>query len=182
MKTFPAVLGGFLLVGVTAAALDAHDRDRGRERYVTKLESYQEVPAISSVARGRFSAELDEAAGTLTYSLTFEGLEEAVLQAHIHIGQRSVNGGIMIWLCSNLPSPPTPPNTQACPQSGTITGTVGSTEVVGPAGQGISPTEFAEVVRALRGGVAYANVHSVKFPTGEIRGQLRRQGHGGDDD
>lgn len=179
MKTVSVAISAVLLAGVTTAALHAHDRDV--ERYVTKLESHQEVPAVSSAARGRFSAVLDESAGTLTYSLTFEGLEEAVQQAHIHFGQRSVNGGIMIWLCSNLASPPTPPNTQACPQSGTITGTVGAANVVGPNAQGIAPTEFAEVVRALRGGVAYANVHSVKFPGGEIRGQLRRQ-RGGDHD
>lgn len=180
MKAVPVAISALVLVGATTAALDAHDRDRGRERYVAKLESHQEVPAVSSVARGRFSAVLDESAGTLTFSLTFEGLEEAVQQAHIHFGQRSVNGGIMVWLCSNLASPPTPPNTQACPQSGTITGTIGASNVVGPNGQGIAPTEFAEVVRALRGGVAYANVHTVKFPGGEIRGQLRNDRH--DDD
>ena len=32
---------------------------------------------------------------------------------------------------------------------------------------------FAEAVRAIRSGNTYANVHSVKFPGGEIRGQIR---------
>jgi len=36
------------------------------------------------------------------------------------------------------------------------------------------PGEFAEVLAAIRNGVAYANVHSAKFAGGEIRGQLRR--------
>ena len=40
---------------------------------------------------------------------------------------------------------------------------------------------FAEVVAAIRNGVAYANVHSGKFAGGEIRGQLRRGWGGGHD-
>jgi hypothetical protein len=44
--------------------------------------------------------------------------------------------------------------------------------VIGPAGQGIAAGEFAEIVRAIRAGRAYANVHSTKFPGGEIRGQI----------
>jgi hypothetical protein len=45
--------------------------------------------------------------------------------------------------------------------------------VIGPAGQGVSPGEFAEALAAIRHGLGYANVHSSKIPTGEIRGQIR---------
>ena len=44
--------------------------------------------------------------------------------------------------------------------------------VIGPAGQGISAGEFAELIRAIRSGNAYVNVHTMTFPAGEIRGQL----------
>ena len=49
--------------------------------------------------------------------------------------------------------------------------------MIGPANQGIAAGEFDELVRAIRAGVTYANVHSEKFPGGEIRGQIE----GGDD-
>ena len=50
--------------------------------------------------------------------------------------------------------------------------------MIGPAGQGIAPGEYNELLRAIRAGVTYANVHSTKFPSGEIRAQLeRKRGH-----
>jgi hypothetical protein len=48
--------------------------------------------------------------------------------------------------------------------------------VIGPTGQGIAPGEYGELLRAIRSGVTYANVHSSKHPGGEIRAQLER-GH-----
>ena len=44
--------------------------------------------------------------------------------------------------------------------------------VIGPDGQGIAPGEFSKVIEAIRSGVTYVNVHSMKFPPGEIRGQV----------
>jgi hypothetical protein len=44
--------------------------------------------------------------------------------------------------------------------------------VIGPAAQGVAPGEFAELVRAIRAGVTYANVHTTTHGSGEIRGQI----------
>jgi hypothetical protein len=91
-----------------------------------------------------------------------------------------VNGGISFFLCSNLGNGPM--GTQACPTPpAEITGVITADQVIGPGpvvgpppapGQGIEPGAFAEIAAAIREGVAYANVHSSKWPGGEIRGQL----------
>jgi hypothetical protein len=145
----------------------------GGEREVrTRLTGFQEVPAISTDASGKFRAKLRTSSEEIRYELSYADLTGAVQQAHIHIGQRSVNGGISVFLCSNLGNGPA--GTQACPPApATISGTIRPADVVGPADQGIDPMEFDELVGAIRAGVAYANVHSETYPTGEIRGQLR---------
>ena len=157
-------------VGVLAVTSYA-TADSGEKNVDTTLIGYLEVPAVSTEARGRFEARIDD--DSLTYRLSYSDLEGSVTQAHIHFGQRSVNGGISIWLCSNLASPPTPAGTPSCPAEGSVSRTVGPSDVVGPSAQGIAPGEFDELVAAVRVGRAYANVHSSLFPGGEIRGQIR---------
>ena len=61
----------------------------------------------------------------------------------------------------------------ACPASpGFVSGVVTSTDVVAVAAQGIAAGDFAKVIRAMRKGDAYVNVHTGVFPGGEIRGQI----------
>ena len=61
----------------------------------------------------------------------------------------------------------------------TVEGTRTAADMFGGAtAQGIAPGEFDELVRALRAGATYANVHTTGRPGGEIRGQLdHEQGH-----
>ena len=160
------VLTALALTGATGIAA-AHDDLNAR------LKGYNEVPAVSTAATGRFKATIDAVSNTIRYEISYSGLEGDVRQSHIHFGQRGVNGGITIWLCQTASNVSPVLTTPMCPQSGTVTGVVSAADVIGPAGQGIAATQFAEVLAAIRAGVAYANVHSSKFPGGEIRGQLK---------
>ena len=112
-----------------------------------------------------------------TFKLSYGDLSSHVRQAHIHFGQKSVNGGIVVFLCSNLGNGPV--GTAACPESGEVTGTITAAQVIDPTGpnQGISAGEFDEVLDAIRAGVAYVNVHTDNFQGGEIRGQLTGHHH-----
>ncbi len=137
-----------------------------------RLMRLREVPPISTVASGTFTATISHNDTSIAYELTYDGLEAAVTQAHIHFGQFFVSGGISVFLCQTGGSPDPSGLAPTCPQSGTVTGTITAANVIGPADQGIAAGEFAELLTAIRRGLTYANVHSSKFPAGEIRGQL----------
>ena len=136
-----------------------------------KLEGEQEVPVISTGAEGRFRARLSRDGSEIEYELSYDGLEGNVTQAHLHLGQKGVNGAIVVFLCTNLGNGPA--GTQTCPPApATVTGTITAGDVIAAPAQGIAAGDLDEVVAAIRKGLVYANVHSEPFPGGEIRGQL----------
>jgi CHRD domain len=195
-----AVLTLGLCAGTVSVAVADDDR-RGKDRKVSaRLSGFNEVHfiagsagppvvspalrgAVSTGARGNFKAELkgDE----IEYTLSYKGLEGAVTQAHIHFGQRHTVGGIVVWLCQTqgVPAPSAPIDvstvTPLCPGTteGVVSGTITPAQVLAVAGQGFelaqSPSErFDRLVKAIRAGATYANVHSMLFPPGEIRGKV----------
>ena len=140
-------------------------------QFIGRLTGNSEVPSISTVASGRFRAYV--ASDGLHYELTYTGLEGgAISAAHIHLGQRHTNGGVIAFLCSNPPSSPAVPSCPAPPAR--VIGIITSSDVIGPAGQGITAGEFAALTKALGNGTAYANVHTALFPSGEIRASISR--------
>jgi hypothetical protein len=144
----------------------------GSGKFDEDLDGYQEDPAsISTAGNGTFRAELSKDGSSISYRLRYAGLEGNVTQAHIHFGQAAASGGISAFLCTNLGNGPA--GTQLCPAApATVTGTITAAEVIGPAAQGITAGQFSELVRAMRAGATYANVHSTLWPAGEIRAQL----------
>jgi CHRD domain len=137
------------------------------------LTGYQEATPAgnSSTGSGTFEATIDEDATppTITYTLTYTGLSGPALFSHIHFGNRYDSGGISAFLCGGGSKPTCPPGTT---DEATVTGTITPSDVIGPVSQGIAPGDFDKLVDAIRSGVTYVNVHTPKFPAGEIRGQI----------
>ena len=141
------------------------------------LVGFQEVPSLSTVASGHFKADVDTVAQTITWELSYDGLEGTVTQSHVHFGQPGVSGGISFFLCSNLGNGPA--GTQTCPTgpaelSGVITPelVVGPGAATPPVGKGIEPGAFDVIANAILTGYAYAKVHSRMWPGGYIGGKL----------
>jgi hypothetical protein len=153
-----------------------NDRDE-RNRFTARLKGFTEVPSVSSTGSGRFSARIR--GDTIEWRLSYEGLEGlATLFAHVHVAQPSVNGGVSFFLCGGG-TPAQPPCT---PGSGSFSGTATAANIQGPVPQGIAAGEIAEVIRAMRAGKTYANVHTDKHGGGEIRGDIRAAEDDDDDD
>lgn len=130
------------------------------------MRGYQEAPSVSTAGTGIFVAKIDAGETTINYQLSYSNLEGTATASHIHIAQPGVNGGIVAALCGAGGKP-------ACPASGTVTGSITAADILALPPQGIAAGELAEVIAAIRAGVAYVNLHSDAFPSGEIRGQIR---------
>jgi hypothetical protein len=167
---------GALAIGIVAVALAG-----GGHSIREKLTGYQETPALSTTGVGKFRASINRSANEIRYQLTYRGLESPVTQAHIHFENRTNPGPIVVFLCTNLGNGPA--GTQACPANGgTISGTIRPADVgAGAAAQGLAAGEFGELVRAIRAGATYVNVHTTGHPAGEIRAQLEHNKHGDED-
>jgi hypothetical protein len=168
-----AVAGVIALLGVGSYAIAGSGTNNFKG---DPMLGYAENPDVSTTGHGSFEAKLSDDESSLHYVLSYGGLEGNVLQAHVHFGKTAINGGISFFLCTNL----NVPTDDDCPQSGTVEGDIDAADVIGPAAQGIEPGNLAEIVDAMRAGHAYANVHSSKWPGGEIRAQLNDKGESRD--
>ncbi|HKW73398.1 MAG TPA: CHRD domain-containing protein [Candidatus Dormibacteraeota bacterium] len=153
-------------VGLTITVVNAND---GAMTFRATMSGFHEVAPILTNGSGTFHATIK--GNSMTYTETFSDLSAPVTQSHIHFAEKGVNGSVFVFLCSNVGGPA---GTPACPAGGgTVTRTVTAGDVLGVANQNIPAGDFAALLRILRSGDAYVNVHTMKFPAGEIRGQVR---------
>ena len=159
------VLGALLVASLAVAA-------GGKKNFrAGDLVGYEENPDISTVATGSFKATIDEDAQTIEYELSYSGLEGTVLQAHIHFGKRAINGGITVFLCGTAASPgrQVRPRARSRARSlGRSASATSSRPEHRASKRGTSPSSSPPCAN----GSTYANVHSTKWPGGEIRAQI----------
>jgi CHRD domain-containing protein len=149
---------------------------KGSGKVSAHLDGYQETPlSINTTGSGRFTATISS--NQITFRLDYSNLSGPPSMAHIHFGQRHTTGNVVAFLCGGGSKP-------ACPAtpSGSVTGTIVPADVLAIPAQGFNAGDFASLVRAIRAHATYANMHTAKFPSGEIRGQIKGGGHHDDDE
>jgi hypothetical protein len=164
MKTIIAICTAALLL----AGLPTTARPADTEVFTATLLGDNEVPPNNTEGKADF--RMEQTGMSITFSLTFSGLSTPLVVSHLHFAPTKVAGGVMIFLCGGGNQPACPATT-----SGTITGTITAANVTGPVTQGIDPGDLTSALEAVGDGLAYANMHTSKFPAGEIRGQVVRR-------
>src|SRR6266516_4155190 len=156
------------LIGASVA-LASQGHDKKSSQFRAHLIGLNEVPSLNSTGSADLALTVTDT--TIAFTLKYANLSGAPGAAHIHVGQVGVNGGVSVFFCGGGGKP-------ACPAAdhGTVLGTIVAADVIGPTGQGFTAGDFAARTTALRAGVTYANMHTQKFPRGEIRGQIRPGG------
>lgn len=169
---------GLLIAVVAVLSASTIVFAQGFKKISEILSGYQEVPSVSTTGNGEFTARISNDESRIDWELSYSELEGAVQQSHIHIGNKGVNGGITVFLCTNLGNGPT--GTQPCPAPpATITGTIFAADVspnipatAAARTQGLNTGEIDELIKAIRAGSTYVNIHSTTWPGGEIRSQI----------
>ena len=154
-----------------------NSNDGSALRFSTRLSTFNEVPPKANGANGTFRAKLSEDGTTLSWTFTWSGLSGPPMFAHIHFGLEGNNYPVMTFFCGGPKGNPDIPQKPDCPQtiSGSISGTTTAADIIAlntPPDQALDLHDFAGFIRALGAGSAYANMHTTRFPGGEIRGQI----------
>ena len=149
-------------------------------RRAERLVGADENPPVITDASGNFRAQI--LANRIEFRLRYdvaadETPESDVTQAHLHVANPGNNGGITVFLCSNLGNTPQGATVRECPPSpGIVEGAIVADDVVpdnpDPELAVITAGDLDGLARLIRQGAVYANVHSVDHEAGEVRGQV----------
>jgi hypothetical protein len=137
-------------------------------RFTAVLKGANERPIpVDTNAAGfaRFTLNADET--EISYQLIVANID-GVTQAHIHCGAPDVAGPVVAFLYGFNPVGVTVNGTLA---EGTITEANVIPRADSPACPGGVAT-LADIIEKMRTGGAYANVHTLTWPAGEIRGPI----------
>jgi hypothetical protein len=136
-------IGIFGATGATGATVASEASHGGRPLHATLLPGNQVPPAVSN-GSGTALVTLNQGQGEVCWDITVSDLTSPVILAHIHHGAAATNGPVVVDFME--------------PVNG-LSGCVHAPEAL---------------IKQIRHDPAdyYVNVHTTKFPAGEVRGQL----------
>ena len=141
-----AIAAGF--VTLTLAGCGQMRPSQKMQIFEANLSATQEVPTNTSTATGAAEVQFNENTNMLSWKVTYTGLTGPATAGHIHgPAPAGQNAGVLIPFAGNM---------NAQPVMGEMT---------------VTPAQYAD----MAAGLYYVNIHTARFPGGEIRGQLRRR-------
>jgi hypothetical protein len=149
-----------LLIGLLVLCL-ASFGIAAEKTFKATLSGSDEVVAVKTAARGEAAFELGKAGTELKYKLTVSDAEN-VAAAHVHQGAKGKNGPPLAVIDIK--------GKREGKFSGTLAeGVITDKELLGP----MKGKSVKDLVKEIEAGNAYVNVHTAKYPDGEIRGQIK---------
>lgn len=146
-KLFINVLLLFGVISMVSCKKDSKTATATVDTFTSTLSGTSEVPATTSTATGMATFSYNETTYMLSGAVTYTGMTPTA--SHIHLGALGISGPVVI----------------------SLTTTAAITSPITLAPMALDATQRA----ALLAGTFYVNIHSVAFPSGEIRGQLTKQ-------
>lgn len=151
------VLIAVTITMISATTFSNHIVLAQNQKFNAKLSGQQEVPPVQTTASGMawFKPMQDK----VWFKLNVTDMQ-GVTQAHIHTGKQGENGPILVTLYKS--DTPQPINGKLA--YGNITANL----LEGP----MKGKQISDLATAMSNGSTYVNVHTEKYPNGEIRGQI----------
>jgi hypothetical protein len=131
-------------------------------RFFAKLRGRNEVPPVRTNARGEASFRLSGDGQRLHFNISLEDIDDVTV-AHIHFGPKGVNGPVVVTLFGPLAK-------AVSVREAELTGVITKDDLEGP----LEGRSLNALLKLMKSGNTYVNVHTVRFPDGEIRGQIKR--------
>jgi|RhiMethySRZTD1v2_1073278.scaffolds.fasta_scaffold29564_5 hypothetical protein len=152
------VLIAVTITMVSAITLSNHIVLAQNQKFNAKLSGQQEVPPVQTTTASGM-AWFKPMQDKVWFKLNVTDMQ-GVTQAHIHTGKQGENGPILVTLYkSNTPQP----------INGKLAyGNITANLLEGP----MKGKQISDLTTAMSNGSTYVNVHTEKYPKGEIRGQI----------
>lgn len=159
------IVAASFVVGLVAVSLGVAGINRNWSQHAN---GSMEVPVRDTQGQAQAIFHLSNDGDSLEFKLIASNIE-GVTQSHIHCGHPGENGPVVVFLYGF--------NAAGVSPSGILNeGTITDANVIARPSTAICPGGIAtldDVIEKMNNGGAYVNVHTLVFPGGEIRGDIK---------
>ncbi len=118
------------------------------------------VPPVTTSARGEATFSVSKDGKAIKYKVTVSGIVD-VTAAHIHMGKKGENGPPIALI-------------KTAAKKGALTGTLSEGAITEKELMtSLQGKDLKALIEQIKAGSTYVNVHTKKYPDGEIRGEIK---------